>query len=108
MSAYSDIRTALTSMGYPIATNIYTGTGSTYFVITLNSFPADFSDDDPQHLTNMVMLHLYAPNALNTVTIRKQVATALVAAGFTYPSFTDVSDAETQHIVFECEGMEGA
>ena len=107
MSVYSDIRTALAGFGYPVGTNVYTGTASTYFVITLNTLPANFADDEPQHIRNLIMLHLYAPHELNTVTMRKQIATALVGAGFTYPATTDASDETTQHIVFECEGTEG-
>lgn len=107
MSVYSDIRTSLASFGHPIATNVYTGPASTYFVITLNTLPANYADDAPQHLRNLVMLHLYAPHELNTVTLRKQIATALVGAGLTYPATIDASDETTQHIVFECEGTEG-
>lgn len=107
MSVYSDIRTALAGFGYPVGTNVYTGTAQTYFIITLNTLPANFADDTPQHLTNLIMLHLYAPHELNTVALRKQIATALVGAGLTYPSVTDASDETIQHIVFECEGTEG-
>lgn len=105
MSAYSDIRTALACYGYPVDTNVSTGEEETYFVITLNTLPADFADDSPQHLVNLVMLHLYAPHDLNTVTLRKQIAHSLEGAGFTYPSITDASD-EKQHLVFECQGTE--
>ena len=107
MSVHSDIKAALAGLGYPVATNVYTGSAQTYFVITLNTLPADFADDEPQHLRNLIMLHLYAPHELNTVTLRKDVARALMGAGFTYPSITDASDEQIQHIVFECEGTEG-
>jgi len=106
MSVHSDIKAALAGLGYPVVTNVYTGSAQTYFVITLNTLPADFADDAPQHLRNLIMLHLYAPHELNTVALRKDVARALVGAGFTYPSIMDASDEQTQHIVFECEGTE--
>ena len=102
MSVFSDIRTALAGYGYPVYTNNYTGPDSVYFVITLNTIPSDHADDEPQHLVDLLMLHLYAPNSLNTVSLRKQVAQSLMAAGFTYPSCNDVSD-EKQHLVFECQ-----
>lgn len=107
MSVYSDIRAVLAGFGYPVGTNVYTGTAQPYFVITINTLPADFADDEPQHLRNLIMLHLYAPHELNTVTLRKQVAQALTGAGFTYPAMTDASDETTQHIVFETEKAVG-
>ena len=101
MSVHSDIKAALAGLGYPVATNVYTGSAQTYFVITINTLPADFADDEPQHLRNLIMLHLYAPHELNTVTLRKQIATALVGADLPTPP-NDASD-EQPSTLFECE-----
>lgn len=101
------IEETLSQFGFPCATNIYTGEKHTYFVMTVNSLPADMADDEPGHIRNLVSLHLFCPNTTNTNRLRKRVKKALLLNGFTYPTETDASDKESQHVVFEFENAEG-
>lgn len=107
MSVASDIRRAVIPFGYPVAQNSYTGTEKTYFVFYINTFPADFADDMPQHERQLVQLHLFAPLTLNTTELQREVKRALFGSGFTWPVKENASDDTAQHIVFECEAVEG-
>lgn len=104
MSVYADIRAALLPLGYPVEANIYIGDSPVYFVLTINSVPINFADNEPQHVLNMCMVHLYCPHAMNTVDLRSDVLRAIHMAGFTYPAVSDASEKEAQHLVFEFQG----
>lgn len=97
---------ALKGFSLPCAANDYIGEEETYFVFSISPVPVDFADDAPQHVKNLVQLHLYCPHTLNTVKLRKQVKARIFNAGFTYPTETDASERETQHVVFEFEDAE--
>ena len=103
MSVNADIMTALAPFGFPVATNIYTGTAQTYFALTINAIPTGYADNGPQYEKQLAMVHLYCPHTQDTTALRKQIKHALRDAGFTYPSETDASDGTAQHIVFECQ-----
>ena len=100
---------ALSFSGLPVSQTRHDGTEDAYFVFRLDVFPGDFGNDEPSHDVVAVQLHLFAPFAMNTTKLRKQVRRALVNAGFTAPEAQDVSgaarksDGTEQHIVFECE-----
>jgi hypothetical protein len=106
MSVQADVRAALASFGYPVAESIYTDTESTYFVFTVNAIPADYADDAPQHVRNLIMLRLHCPHTADMTDKKKEIKLAVFNAGFTYPTETDASDDKTQIIVFEFENAE--
>ena len=105
----SSIRTALAGLNVPIVQINYTGTEQTYLTFNMISTPDDFADDEPGADVWSVQLHLFALFTNDTTQLRRQIKTALVAAGFTAPTMTDASentrasDGTEQHIVFEFE-----
>ncbi len=105
MSIASTVRDALAFTSYPVAQNLYTGAESRYFVFNYQTVPLAHADDSPDYERVLMQVHLYCPNTMNTMTLKKQVKDALENAGFTYPSSENVGDETAQHIVFECEGL---
>lgn len=68
---------------------------------------ADFADDAPGHERYLVQVHLYAPRTFDASERVRRTKRALADAGFTWPDTVNASDADGQHIVFECEYAEG-
>lgn len=106
MSVAADIRTAMAALGYPVAQNSYQGDEKTYFVFNLQRIPANFADDIPQTDRVLIQLHLYAPITFSTTEIEQTVRRILFSMGYDFPVTENVSDRESQHIVFETEVLE--
>ncbi len=106
MNVNERIQKAVRPLSIPCAANEYTGEEQTYLVFSVSPLPVDFADDFPQHIKNLVQLHLYCSHTLNTILLRKQIKKLIAQAGFTYPVETDASEKGTQHIVFEFEDVE--
>lgn len=94
------LRNALSGLSLPVYQNEYTGENPVYFVFNISTVPDDFADDNPQHERAVVQLHLFCPISQNTTELRGQVKRALVDAEFDYPSLTDATDEDGQHVVF--------
>lgn len=109
MSVASQIRAAVAFTGYPCEQIRYDGSADTYFTFNMFSTPDDFGDDEPGADIWNIQLHLFAPFELDTTRLRRQIKTAIRAAGFTAPSMVDaseavrVADGTEQHLVFEFE-----
>lgn len=101
MSVESKIIAAVAFSGYPCYRRIYTGTATTYFVMTIDSEPTDFADNAPRHERFSAMLHFVAPITFDDTTLRKQIKDALKAAGFTYPTAMDASDEKQLRVIYE-------
>lgn len=106
MSVNTEIIAALKPIGYPVAADVYTEESDVYILITINTIPEDFADDEPHCERNLCMAHLYCPHELDTTDIQKQIKLALQSAGFTYPTKLNASGKDIQHIVFEFENIE--
>lgn len=106
MSVNQRIQKAVRPLSIPCAANEYTGEKPIYLVFTVSPLPVDFADDFPQHIKNLIQLHLYCPRTYNTVLLRKQIKKLISQAMFTYPIETDASEKGAQHIVFEFEDVE--
>lgn len=87
----------------PVESDAYEGDKAIYLVFNYSTLPTDFGDDAPSHERHLVQVHLYAPMGENVLDKRKAVKQALFEAGGTWPSYTNTSDKEGQHHVFECE-----
>ncbi len=87
----------------PVRADTYQGDEEVYITLGYTSIPADFGDDQPAHERFLVSVHLFAPTGRNTVAARRAIKKALWEAGATWPTMTNVSDKEGQHLVFECE-----
>ena len=118
MTAFSAIKTALASYGYPAVPGKYEGTQSRYFSYNYaDNHGADFGDDDPGCDIADVQVHLFLPIVdpstkakVNFLSLQQQVRRSLHEAGFTYPSVTVLreDDTNTWHLVYECEYEEAA
>ena len=83
MTVNSLLKAALEPVA-PVEADTYEGTEPTYITFGYISTPTDFGDDEPEH-------ELFS----------------LAAAGTTWPSYTNASDKEGQHHVFECQLARG-
>jgi len=73
-----------------------------YIVTNYFSRPIEHMDDEPVFEEYSVQVHLFCPSGMNSITMRKRIKKKLYQAGFTWPTSQDASDADGQHIVFEC------
>lgn len=105
MSINSTLKAALDPIA-PAEADVYEGGEAVYITFGYNSLGADFGDDSPSHERFLVQVHLYAPSGYNTISKRRDIKTALAAAGATWPIYENASDKEGQHHVFECEIIE--
>lgn len=97
---------------------IYTGSAETYYTFNFDSMGTNYADDEPNHERYLVQVHFFCPAGTNSLARRKLTKQRLYAAGFSWPSETQVepgekssSSADTdsvlrQHYVYECELME--
>lgn len=108
MSVDARIIAAIKGFGDPIENSVYHGDAEQYYVFNYFTLPRTFGDNEPEHEEYFIQLHLFAPLGKNILARKRETKRAIVAAGFTYPSTTDASDAEARHIVFEFRTIEGA
>lgn len=101
-----DISQTLRAVLGPIApaeADAYEGKKAVYITFNYNTVPDNFGDDEPEHERDLIQVHLYAPLGFDTLDKRRAIKRALHGAGFTWPSCTDASDKDGQHLIFECE-----
>lgn len=113
MSLNSTLTAALTLIA-PTEADAYEG-GATasrgqgkrevYITFNYDTIPGDFGDNEPGCERALIQVHLYAPIGRNVLPQRRAIKRALHEAGFTWPSYTNASDKDGQHHVFECEGV---
>ncbi len=111
MSVEAQIKIALDPFGDPVEKGWLCAEASAspprYYTFSVSSRGDDFADDEPGCERCQITVHYFAPLAENTVARIKQTKQALHTAGFTWPSSIDASDEDGQHIVFECEDVQG-
>lgn len=96
---------ALAPIGWPIYNAVYKGKAKSYLVIRHSDYPAAPGDDRPGALRILVYVDIYCPLSGNPTATVNAVRRALYNAGMTYPTTEDASDADTRHIVVECEAI---
>lgn len=110
MSVESRVKAALDRFGDPVEKSLlYAAAGehpARYYTFAVSSFGDDFGDDEPGCERWLVSVHLFAPLTENCVRRVKETKQALFDAGFTWPEFTDATDQDGQHFVFECETVD--
>lgn len=112
MSVAEVISSALSQFGDPV----YAGTKESvtnapdtgrYYVFNLISSCRLFADDAPEAEVTFATISFFCPLEFDGFEQRRsQTKQALFNAGFTWPSTTDASDADSRHVVFECEFCE--
>lgn len=108
MTVNEKLIAALKSVGLPVFPDIKQGDAELYFVFNYTEMPTGFGDDEPEHIKNMIQVHLFLPVDFDGVQLRKETKRCLFRGGFTYPQVYDATDKESQHWVFECEDSEDA
>lgn len=108
MSVETKVKAALDVFGDPVEKSVlYVAADAVrYYTFSCRSFGGAFGDDAPGCERWLVTVHLFAPLTENCVQRVKQTKQALLAAGFTWPQYTDATDQDGQHHVFECETAE--
>ena len=92
----------------------YDGDALEYIVLRITVVPDLHAESQPRAFRCLVSVHWYLPlrleaypsEGINPLERKKQIASAIRAAGCTWPSIEDASDDNGQHYVFECEGMD--
>lgn len=111
MSVEERLKAALDVFGFPVERGLLYAEASKcpekYYTFSIGRSGDDFADDEPGAELCRVSVHLFAPLAGNLNKQIRQTKRALSAAGFTWPSQTDATDATGQHYIFECETVEG-
>lgn len=107
MSLNTIIRAAITPIVTECVPDQYGGTATEYCTFNYSELPDAFGDDSPHAIRYLVQLHYFLPTGANPYAKKKQLKNALLNAGFTYPSVTNASDGDGQHIIFETEYSDG-
>lgn len=107
MSLHSVLRSAVLPLVSVCEPGVYEGDQSEYCTFVVTDIPEIFAEGRPHAMRYLVYLHWFLPSGINPLTKKRQLCQALLGAGFTYPYVEDVSDEAGQHIVFECQYMDG-
>lgn len=83
--------------------NDYGGDALEYCTFTYDDQPDVFADGMPDCIVHAVVLNWYLPHGVDPIEKKRQICRALLAAGFTYPYVTNLSDTVSQRYLFECE-----
>lgn len=86
-----------------VVPDYYEGTNTTYCTFVANEIPNTYGDNEAVTIRYMVTLNLFMPRKTNPFTTKRAICSALQNYGFTYPSVTNLSDADGQYFVFECQ-----
>lgn len=108
MTVNAIIKSTLDPFGDEVQAGEYIGKADRYYTFNYSIIGGDFGDDAPGHERYIVQVHFICPRTFNSVAQIQQTKQRLYAAGFTWPNVTNASDADGQHIVFECETAEEA
>lgn len=102
MSVASDLITALTSAGYPIAQGKYAGSAASYITFNYLTDPDNYADNAPNYERYFIQVHLFVPKTTDTTTTEATIKSLLAAGGFYFPRIVDATmDDLVKHIVFE-------
>lgn len=102
MSVNSEVKAAFSKVA-PIEADTYEGKEEVYITFSFNSVPADFGDDEPGHEILLLSVHLFAPTGKNVLKKRGAIKKAFFKLTGSWPSETNASDKEGQHLVYEGE-----
>lgn len=104
MSVESDLITALSATGLPVALDLYTGTATTYIVFDYHSTAIWHQDDAPEYEQVWISVSLHAPATTNLTARIAQIKALLFAGGYAYPDVLNLTTKEYgRHVVFETQ-----
>jgi hypothetical protein len=91
----------------PCFPDVYEGSELTYSTYNYNELPVSHGDNAPEAVRYLIQVHLFAPTGTNAATLRRRIKNALLGIGCTYPTATNMSDADGQHWILECDYVDG-
>lgn len=104
---------ALSPLGFPVVSDLYTGDESEYITFNYATRGVLFADDAPGVESYFIQVHFLCAYDFDYVGPVNRIKRALFRAGFTWPEMVnatgDYAEAakEGRHYVFECELAEG-
>ena len=106
MTVNKRIINALSPLGIPVTADFF-GDGKAEY-ITFNYVTdkgALYADNEPVADVAEMQVHYFLPTTKNYLENKKKIRKALLAAGFTWPDVTVLTepDQKTRHLTFECE-----
>jgi hypothetical protein len=102
MSINETLRAVLEPIA-PAEADVYEGKKEVYITFNYGTNPDNFGDDEPEHERVSVQVHLYAPLGYDITKKRRAVKKALASVSDTWPTYTNATDKDGQHHVFESE-----
>ena len=106
MTVNKRIIDALSPLGIPVTADFFGDSEEEY--ITFNDVTdkgALYADNEPVADVAEMQVHYFLPTTKNYLENKKKIRKALLAAGFTWPDVTVLTepDQKTRHLTFECE-----
>lgn len=112
MNVNEVIVAALSEFGDPVVEGEYISQPNApdperYYSFVTSSMGADYADDEPSHEVALVWVHFHCPRAYDSCDRVAATKRALFVADMSWPEVVNASDADGQHIVFECKYLKG-
>lgn len=112
MTLENRIRAALLVFGDPVRVEPFTPDKDNkyparYYTMRISTRGSDSADNAPQHEIGYVLVHFICPLGWDSTERVERTKKALADAGTTWPHKEDISDADGQDIVFECQIAKG-
>lgn len=107
MSVDARLQEALSPCGLPVYPEVYEGEALEYVVTNWTALPELHAGDVPGAGRYLVQVHYYLPRRQNPNAMIRTLCLELIAAGFTAPSVVPAHEADGQHWVLECQGVDG-
>lgn len=79
----------------------YGGDATEYCTFVYDDQPTLFADGVPFFIEKKVELNWYLPNGIDPVKKKKQICDAIIAAGFSFPVVSNLSNDVSQYYLFE-------
>lgn len=79
----------------------YGGDATEYCTFAYDDQPTFYADGVPFWVEKSVELNWYLPNGIDPISKKKQICNAIVAAGFSFPVISNLSDDASQHYLYE-------
>ena len=100
------IRKAVTPIVPVCVPDFYKGDAAEYCTFNYEEIPGGHGGNGPTVIRYLIQLHYFLPPGRSPVRKKRELARAILAAGFTYPEIHNASDGEDQHWAFEFEGLD--
>lgn len=95
------IRDGLKDVDIPVYPEPYEGTELEYITFNYSEYGRVWAEGRPDCIEYDLQVHWWFPRGKSPYPRKKKIREALYAAGMTWPSITNASDDEGQHLVFE-------